>query len=185
LGVVAELKTRASEESLQFGASGELRGVQHLEPGPRPPLLPREVLEEPDVERGVVRHEHAPCRELEEGRQGGLDRGRVGDHAVADPGEDRDERRDLGVRVDQRLELAEDLAAANLHRPDLGDHRATSGRAAGRLEVDDAEGEVAQGSAQLVEAALRLPAGGRNRNGAGHGLDARAGRRQSAGRRAE
>ena len=33
------------------------------------------------------------------------------------------------------------------------------GRAAGRLEVDHAEREVAQRPPQLVEAALRLPAG--------------------------
>ena len=59
------------------------------------------------------------------------------------------------------------------------------GGAAGRLEVDDAEGEVAQGSPQLVETALRLPAGRRTLDGAAHGLDARGGHRQSAGRRAE
>ena len=35
------------------------------------------------------------------------------------------------------------------------------GRAAGGLEVDDAERDVAQRAAELVEAALRLPAGGR------------------------
>ena len=58
------------------------------------------------------------------------------------------------------------------------------GRAAGGLEVDDAEGDVAQRPAQLVETALRLPAGrshpGRSR--AAHVLDARAGHRQSPAR---
>ena len=67
----------------------------------------------------------------------------------------------VGARVDQGLELAEHLAAAHLDRADLGDHRAGRGRAAGGLEVDHAEGDVAQRAAQLVEAALRLPAGGR------------------------
>ncbi len=90
--------------------------------------------------------------------------------------------RDGLVRVDQRLELAEHLAAAHLDRADLGDHRAALGRAAGRLQVDDAERHVAQRTAELVEAALRLPpraAGPARREAAvaGHDSDARCGHR--------
>ena len=54
--------------------AGELGGVEHLEPRPRPALLAREVLEEADVEGGVVGHQHAAGGELQERRQGGLDR---------------------------------------------------------------------------------------------------------------
>ena len=39
-----------------------------------PALLLGEVLEEADVERGVVGDQHAPLGELEEGRQGRVDR---------------------------------------------------------------------------------------------------------------
>ena len=57
------------------------------------------------------------------------------------------------ARVDQGLELADDLAAAHLDRADLGD--AALGRAAaGGLEVDDDEGHRRQGRAQVVERAL-------------------------------
>ena len=162
----------------------QLGGVDHLEGRPRPPLPCREVLEEADVERRVVRHQHAALRELQERGQRRLDGRRVGDHRVGDAGQDRDERRDLGVRVHQGLELAEDLAAAHLDRTDLGDHRAGLGRPAGGLEVDDAERDVAQRSAQLVETALRLPSGGRTLNRAAHVEDARCGHRQFRVRRA-
>ena len=138
-------------------------GVDHLERRPRPALLEGEVPQEADVERRVVGDQHRAGGELEERREGRLDRGRVGHHRVGDAGQDGDERRDRGVRVDQGLELAEDLAAADLHRADLGDHRAGFGRPAGGLEVDDAERDVAQRPAELVEAALRLPLGGGRR----------------------
>ena len=166
----------------------EARGVEHLELRPRPALLFGEVLEEADVERRVVGHQDASARELQERRQRGVDRRRCRDHGVGDAGEHGDEGRDLGARVDQRLELAEHLAAADLHRADLGDHRPALGRAAGGLEVDDTERDVAQRAAQLVESALRLPPGGRtlDRSGgtAGHVVDARSGHRQTPGRRA-
>ena len=57
------------------------------------------------------------------------------------------------MRVDQRLELAEHLAAAHLDRADLGD--AAAGRAAaGGLKVDDDEGDLAQRLAELVDREL-------------------------------
>ena len=167
LGVVVDRNTRANEESLQLGASSRvmtrrasLAVSTTSNPGQARPCCVVEVLEEADVERRVVGDQDGAGRELEERRQRGLDRRGVGDHGVADAGEHRDERRDLGARVDQGLELAEHLATAHLDRTDLGDHAARLGRAAGRLEVDDGEGEVPQRTAQLVEAALRLPAGG-------------------------
>ena len=58
------------------------------------------------------------------------------------------------LRLDQRLELAEDLALAHLDGADLGDRGAAGGRPAGRLEVDDDERDVAQRRAELVERLL-------------------------------
>ena len=55
--------------------------------------------------------------------------------------------------LDQGLELAEHLAAAHLHRTELGD-RARGRAAAGGLEVDDDEGQVGQRGAQIVQRAL-------------------------------
>ena len=70
----------------------------------------------------------APCRarELEERRQRRLEPRGAGDHRVGDAGQHRDERRDRHARVDQRLELAEHLAAAHLDRADLGDLAASA-----------------------------------------------------------
>ena len=154
-------------------APRELGRVEHLELRPRASLLTREVLEEPDVERCVVRDEDAPGREVQERGQRRLDRWGVADHGVADAGEHRDERRDLRVRVDQRLELTEHLAAPDLHRADLGDHRPGRSGTARRLEVDHAEGQVSQRPPQLVEAALRLPAGPLPRRTVGGGAHVR------------
>jgi hypothetical protein len=55
--------------------------------------------------------------------------------------------------VHQRGERAEALAAAQLHRPDLGDP-VVRRRAAGRLDVDDDEGDVAQRGPEVVERSL-------------------------------
>ena len=106
----------------------ELGGVEHLEAGPGPALLLREVLEEADVEGGVVGDQDTAGRELEERGQRRLDGRGVGHHRVADAGEHGDEGRDLGAGVDQGLELAEHLAAAHLDRADLGDHGSAGGR---------------------------------------------------------
>ena len=166
-------------------AAGQLGRVDDLEARPRPLLLLGEVAQETDVERGVVGHQHAALGELEERRQHGLDRGRVGDHGVGDAGQDRDEGRDLGARVDQGLELTEHLAAPDLHGADLGDHRTGGGRAARGLEVDHAERDVAQRPPQLVERALGLPSGRGpcggpwgGRCGRAHAEDARSRHRQ-------
>ena len=137
--------------------AGDLGGVDHDEVGPEPALSVVEVAQEADVEGGVVGDQDGAGGEFQEGRQRGLDGRGVGDHGVADAGEDGDEGRDGGVRIDQGLELPEHLAAADLDRTDLGDHAAVLGRPAGGLEVDHTEGHLAQRGAELVEALLRTP----------------------------
>ena len=131
----------------------EGHGVEDLETGPGVAGLGRGRLEEGDVEPGVVGHQHRASGELEEGWQCGLDAGCVGDHRIGDAGQDLDERRDGDMGVDQGLELAEHLAAADPHRADLGDVR-LGGAPTGGLEVDDDEGDTGESGAQVVERAL-------------------------------
>src|SRR5439155_4069362 len=64
---------------------------------------------------------------------------------ICDPGQQRDERRDGCARVDQRLELAQHLAAADPDGTDLGDPRPAR-RTAGGLQVDHDELDVGQRS---------------------------------------
>ena len=64
-----------------------------------------------------------------------------------------DLRRDRPARVDEGLERAEALAAADLDRADLGD-RVVDPVAARRLEVEHAERDVGERRAEVVEAAL-------------------------------
>ena len=167
-GVVAAPNSWASVDELAVGRlvtghqlAGQVRGVDHLEAGPLVAGAGRRRLEEADVEGRVVRHQHGVAGELEERRQDAVDARGVGDHAVGDAGEDGDERRDRLGRVDQRLELAEHLAAADLDRADLGDV-APAGAAAGGLEVDHDEGDRRQRGAELVECSLDA-VHGRNR----------------------
>ena len=132
--------------------------------------------QEAGVERRVVRDEHGAAQELQDRGQHGRQPRRPGDHRGGDAGERDDVRRQPGARVDQRGQLAEQLAAAHLDRADLGD-RVGVRRAAGGLQVEHDEGDLAQRRAQLVERELR---GGR---GAGTVADASGGLRQNSGRR--
>ena len=101
------------------------------------------VVEEAEVEGRVVRHQHVLPGELDEARQGVLDVGAAGDHLVVDAGELGDHLRDRPVRVHERDEALDHLAAAHPHCADLGDLREAR-RPAGGLEVDHAEGRAGQ-----------------------------------------
>ena len=81
-------------------------------------------------------------------------RGRGHHHRLGDAGEHGDLGRDGHARVDERLERAEALAAADLDRADLGDRAAASALAPGGLEVDDAERDLGERGAEVVERAL-------------------------------
>ena len=59
----------------------------------------------------------------------------------------------IGLGVDQGVEGAEDLAAADLDGADLGDP-VVGGRSAGGLQVQDDELDVEQRRAEVVEATL-------------------------------
>lgn len=133
--------------------AGQPCGVEDLD---RRPVVPGQLaggLQEPDVERRVVGDDDAAAGELEERRQHRADARRPGHHVVGDARQHRDERRDGRARAHQGVELADHLAAADLHRPDLGDLVAV-GAAAGGLEVDHDERGGDQRHADLVQRAL-------------------------------
>ncbi|GAB3169265.1 hypothetical protein GCM10027059_33790 [Myceligenerans halotolerans] len=136
---------------------GQRHRVDHREarPGIVQPLA--RGLEEADVERRIVCHQHRVVRELQEARQHLFEVRRRGDHGVRDPGQPRDEGRDRLPGIDQGLELAQLLPAAHLHGPDLRDP-ALARTGPGGLEVDHDERDVPQGRPQLLERGL-IPGG--------------------------
>ena len=112
--------------------------------------------EEADVERRVVRHNHRSLGKSQERRQHLADARRVGHHLIGDPGEHRDQRRDVRSRVDEGLELAEHLTAPDLDRADLGDHVGLG--AAGGLQIDDAERHLREVGTKIIEGGLNCHA---------------------------
>ncbi len=126
------------------------RQAQRVERRPREgaALQARElVVEEAQVELGVVRHQHRAGRELDEARQHDLDRRRVGDRRVVDAGDAGDHLGDADARVHQRRERVDLAAALEAHGADLGD-LGEAGGGAGGLEVDHGEGDAGEVVAQ-------------------------------------
>ena len=134
----------------------EDRRIDHRETRPPQSAFLAGHPEEPHVERGIVRDEHAARGELEEGREHYGNRRSAADHRVGDPGEHAHKWSDPGARVDQCLKLADHLPTANFDRADLGDPVA-AGAAASRLQVDDRECRLAQRLVELVQAHLLEP----------------------------
>ena len=159
VGLVVEAEARGQRAEPAVGhlvadqAAGQGDGVDlHRVVAGVPGPLERGA-QEGDVEADVVADDHGAPQELEQRRQHRLDARRRRDHRVGEPGEHGDLRRDRPARVDERLERAEALAAADLDRADLGDG-VVGAVAAGGLEVEDAERDVGQRRAEVVEAAL-------------------------------
>jgi hypothetical protein len=103
-----------------------------------------------------VRDQHRAAQELQHRREDLRQPGRACRHRRRDAGERDDAGRYAGARIDERGQLAELLATAHLPRADLGD-RVGARRAAGGLEVEYDERDVAQRSAELVERQLGRP----------------------------
>ena len=101
------------------------------------------VVEEAQVEGRVVRDQHVVAGEVDERGERRLDVRLALDHAVVDPGELGHDAGDRPARIHQRHETGGWAERRDAHRADLGDLRGP-GRAAGGLEVDDAEGGVLQ-----------------------------------------
>ena len=95
-------------------------------------------VQESEVEADVVADDHGVADELLQRGEDGVDARRGCDHAVGDPGQQGDGRWDGATWIDQRGEGAEEFAAADLDRTDLGDAVAIGGSASG-FQVDDDE----------------------------------------------
>ena len=138
--------------------SGEGTRVDEAVGQARPSRPGQLGVEESEVVAHVVADDDGLARELEEARQH-LRHGRGGDdHGLGDAGEHGDGGRDRRARVHECLEGAEALASAHLDRSDLGD-RAHLRRGAGGLEVEDAEGDLGERGAEVVERPLHGPRG--------------------------
>ncbi len=96
------------------------------------------AVEERHVEASVVRDERGVARELEETPERELDARRLPEVLLPDSGQRRDEARQRGARIDERLERVDDLERAHAHGPDLADAAGLRGEP-GRLEVEDDE----------------------------------------------
>jgi hypothetical protein len=120
-----------------------------------------------------VRHEDRAGEEVEQPVDDPFDARGVDDHGVGDPGDGGDGRRYRQARVDERAQLADHLAAADLDGSDLGD-AVVGGREPRRLQVEDHEGHLEQWRAERVETELlrlartRADTGGRARGRRGH-----------------
>ncbi len=113
-------------------------------------------IDEGHVEPDVVADHHGVAQELDHRREYGVDRRGAHHHRFGDPGEHGDHRRDRPARVDQALQRAQALAAANLDHADLGDQVGVA-IAAGGLDVEHAERDIGKRYAEIVEGTL--PAG--------------------------
>lgn len=63
----------------------------------------------------------------------------------------------MGPRIDQRLELSEQLAASYFDGTEFGDRVLLTG--AGGLQIHDTEGDIRQWPAQILERVLGRPGG--------------------------
>ena len=155
------VETEARRERAEFAvghlvtheASGERDGVDDRA-GQRWPLgsLARSA-QEPDIEADVVADDHGVADEVDQGPQDAFDARGVRHEDVGQAGQHHDLWRNRPSGVDEGLERAEALAAADLDRTDLGDHVLVAIPARG-LEIDDAERDVVQWDPQLVERSL-------------------------------
>ena len=148
---------------MQFGTSSRVSTRRAstavsttAKPGHRSPRSWQAIRRKPTSNGALCATSTLPAANSRKAGQHHRDRRRAADHRVGDAGEHAHERRDPDARVDQRLELAEHLAAAHLDRADLGDP-VVPRAAAGRLEVDDGERRLAQRLVQLVQAQLLEP----------------------------
>ena len=101
------------------------------------------VVQEAQVERGVVRHDHGVAREIEEMGHDLLDARGAPHHLGGDAGHLNDHTRDGPEGVHQSLERAHLPEPFDAHRADLGDLARPGSRTRG-LQVDDHERHHAQ-----------------------------------------
>ena len=150
------LRERVQPEVRHFVADEPARDRDGVDPPVRHAVVAvrdERGVEERAVEADVVPDDHRVARELEECGEHLGDARRGQQHRLGDPGQHRDHRRDRHAGVHERLEPAEQLAAAQLQRADLGD-RVGARRPAGGFEVDDDERDFGERRAEIVEGLL-------------------------------
>ena len=142
-GVEALREVRQRCTGVRHEAARQAHGVQGRA-GEAAPLQDAQlVVQEAQVEAGVVGDQDGAGRELDEPGQHLVDERRVGDHVLADARDAGDEARDGHARIDQLREGGHLGPALYAHGADLGDLGIT-GRAAGGLQVDHGEGDAGE-----------------------------------------
>lgn len=121
------------------------------EPGIASPLQCQ--VEVAEVVAHVVAYQHGAGRELDQGWQHRLDTWSLDHHRLGNAGEHGDGGRNEEPGVDHGLERTEALAATNFDGTDLSD-AAVLCAAAGGLDVNDAERDVAERRTQVIKRAL-------------------------------
>ena len=133
---VGELREARARDAAREHAPRERDGVDHRRRDARACEPLRLAVEEREVEARVVRGEHRVAREGEEPPHGHRRMRRAAELPVGDAGDRGDGRAQRLARIDERLELLDDLEPDDLHGADLADLRGAWTKA-GRLEVDD------------------------------------------------
>jgi hypothetical protein len=133
--------------------AGQPGGADHPVGEPLVAVALQVGLEEAPVEGGVVGDQHGAAEELQQAGEHHLDGLGVGDHAVGDAGQGGDQRWDRDLGVDQGVEGAEHLAAADPDGADLRDP-VGGGGAAGDLQVQDHELDVDEGRPEIIQGLL-------------------------------
>ena len=100
------------------------------------------------VERGAVGDEHAALEQVGQIGQRRLGGRRLVDHRLGDPRVVLDPARQRPLHAHQRLPALVQLAAADQHRPDLGQLAGVAGEPVG-LGVDDEELRACQRSVRI------------------------------------
>ncbi len=122
---------------------GHAQGVERRAGERLPSQAPELVVEEAEVEGGVVGHQYRTRGERREARQDYLHGRGVGHRDVVDAGDAGDHLGDGNARVHKRREGIDLLASLEAHGAYLGD-LGEPGRGAGGLDVDDGEGNIGQ-----------------------------------------
>ena len=120
---------------------------------PRSGKASASALKEGDVIGRIVGDKDAASCKVKECWKGHSQRGCIAQHCIGDSRQHGNERRDWNTRVNQSLELADDLTAANFNRANLGDSGVARG-SAGCFKVDDNKRDIGQRSAEVVESCL-------------------------------
>lgn len=110
------------------------------------------MIQERQIEWGVVSYENALAQKLQERRDDLPEAGSMSNHGVRDPGHGLYERRNGTTRVDESIEAVDHPSAGNAEAANLGYPVALRLEASG-LQVNDGVGEIVQGNGLAANSA--------------------------------